>query len=842
MNKYFRHFVISAMVFIMILTSGILASADSFVCTIDSVRINTQKNTLTINAAFDAEFVKVNRDRDVFVFELMPGERELGELSPRGTLKAENNFKMELAFSKQMIYSSFVIAIKNEDGTFTRISDEKYIENISDIAENTADYPHRSTKKGLCAQIGSDAQYLGSAHTIISVEIEDYISPVQRENTISHTLYGQTFYFYEDKLALLDHRVKAMTEAGMNVYFNIVLGKSENSELDFLYLDRENTSASLFAINTITVKSARLFIAFCEYMAERYSGENAANGFVPAYILGYEINARGTWNNIGEVSFEEYVNYYESAFRILHSAVKSKYANARVFVSVSNVFNSSEYSTDYGARDLLSAFAGKIQSRGEIDWALAINPYPSDPSNTQFWEDELAIDSIDTKYLTMKNLDVLTDYMSQGELTYDTEVRDIIISEFGINGNIDDAKNSDCQAGAYALAYAIAEQNPYIDAFIYYRHVDHPAEPVQLGLWSSNALSPLVPESKKPIYDIFRNADTSNNALGLDMARAFSGNDIFNKYAGDYKSESKKSITEAVSMLKADIPPAYSENTLFDLTSGEMYGFYPSDSSSFVELRPVNENEYTTMLYSSQKPAFAKAYMGISCSLEDVSLEKAEYISIKFKPVTPNDETLTVMLRLDNYDIPAYSFEGVAQITSNSTAELTFKISDFVKLTDGRADTVKLLYKPGSDSVVSGEYGLWLESVSIHNRTGLSTLLSIIFTIIVILVVAAVAVLLIFINVNKTAKNKIKAIVGKTRSRIIGFLKDKKIISRRHKKKKGAKMPQSKSETGSARPLTKNTFQDTGVRIVNGRVMPQKRTQHVQSIKKTETNGDKDDK
>ena len=801
-------------------------SAESFEYSIDSLIIDDSLNYIEISASIEEKFVDANEEVDLFLFELLPSDsiKDINSLAPLTSVRSEKNVSEKLAYKERMLYSSFVFAKKNGDGTYTPVSEQKYIENPEIFSQNTLPFPKRATKKGLCTQIASDAQYLGAAHTIINTAIEEYMAPNQKEGTIAYNYLGQTFYFYEKKLSALDHKVKTLTESGMNIYFNVVLGKNESGDFDFIYIDKGSQSASLYAINTTSLQASRYFMAFSKFMTERYSSEDTENGFVPGYILGYEVNTTGIWNHAGDVNFDDYVNYYENAYRILYSALKSTYANGRVYVSVSNLFNADESSSDFGTKAFLESFAENVRKKGDISWALAINPYPSDPSLTEFWLDENAINSLDTPYLTMKNLDVLSEFMRLDTMTYSGSVRDIIISELGINGNYSDARNNDCQAGAYALAYAIADKNEDIDAFIYYRHVDHPAEPVHLGLWTSNALTALVPENKKAIYDVFRNADTSKASAGLDIARAFCTDEVYTQLLDDYTPTAKKEISEAIPVLKTDIGSTYKERVLFDLTGGELLGFYPSDNTSYVELRPISNSEYTTRLYSSQKFPSGNVYSGISKDLSGIELDRAEYITISFKPVTPTPQTLTVMLRLDSHNGDVcHSFEGIVQLSSNEESELTFKISDYIKATHGDIDSLKLLYKPTTASIESGEYGLWLESITVHQRTGLTAAVTIIITIVTVLVILALIALTVFIKLNKTAQNKIKEITGKTKSRIIGLLKDKKIISRRRNKKKGAKVtpPKDRNQENTTAPKSQaKSNRNSGVRIVNGRVMP----------------------
>lgn len=63
-----------------------------------------------------------------------------------------------------------------------------------------------------------------------------------------------------------------------------------------------------------------------------------------------------------------------------------------------------------------------------------------------------------------------------------------------------------------------------IDAFIYHRHVDHSQEGgLRLGLWRNVAGSIADPESKKPIYEVFRKAGTSEWRQATDPLLPITG-------------------------------------------------------------------------------------------------------------------------------------------------------------------------------------------------------------------------------------------------------------------------------------------------------------------------------
>ena len=89
-------------------------------------------------------------------------------------------------------------------------------------------------------------------------------------------------------------------------------------------------------------------------------------------------------------------------------------------------------------------------------------------------------ESEDTAMVTIYNIDVVTDYMQQEEfLTPEGEVRPILLSEMGFTSTY----GEDVQAAAFAYAYFIAENNPYIDAMILSRETDAAEEWRRDWLW-----------------------------------------------------------------------------------------------------------------------------------------------------------------------------------------------------------------------------------------------------------------------------------------------------------------------------------------------------------------------
>ena len=124
--------------------------------------------------------------------------------------------------------------------------------------------------------------------------------------------------------------------------------------------------------------------------------------------------------------------------------------------------------------------------------------------------------NVNSAYVTMENIEVLTDYMCRPELLAPNgQVRSIIATEVGYT----DSQGQDMQAAAFVHGYLQAENNQHIDAFILSRETDVAAEIGQgLAFGVTN-----VDGSPKLIYDYYKYIDTPNAGPYMDQAKAMMG-------------------------------------------------------------------------------------------------------------------------------------------------------------------------------------------------------------------------------------------------------------------------------------------------------------------------------
>jgi len=727
--------VVMAVMLIGTALTGITIHAADDANAIVSANLTKDLASLEVKVTLNSDTLAQNYD-GIYLFEIMPYQSasQIGQLTPLAQEKPAQSMTFKVNFdikNRPRLFAKLVVAVKAEGG-YTIIAPARYIDNVDAAAESTFEYPKAISKKGLQIQMLADAQELGVSNTIINIPVNEYLHAEKKANSTAYVFYNQTYYFDSDMIAYLDHRIKVLTEANINVYLDIVL-TAPQADLDLklrsLYYDNVSDMAEFYAFNMQNQDSVMYLEAFLTFLAERYTREDAQYGFAGSFIMGYEVNSNRNSNSMGSQNMDSYLNSYIAAFRIADTALRSVYSNGRVYVSLANNFSreagadqiSTDPLVDYAAKSFLDAFNEKVKYAGNIPWRVAINPYSSDPANSSFWNDGLAADTTDTPYLTMKNIDVLTDYLKLDNFLYNGETRSVLISEFGVSADPDSSGVS-TQAAGIVYSYYKAVANPHIEAIIYHRHVDHDTEAqagLWYGLWTHTAGSEVTPLAKKTAYNVFKYMDTTENSDVSAFALTMFGVDNWSKLINGFTETmaSKRVIIETVPTLTDEVGRGYDDRLLCEFSDGDLFNFYPSDNTSVVELR-ADTVSGDSMMYAAAICENTREYMGVSSVYTTpLNVKSSKYITLQLKGEAPGDvDTLSVMLRL--YSDSGVTYEGIGQITEGKWTSLTFDISKFTELSD-TLDGLKLWIRPydGSSSYV-GEYALWLDTVTLLEKGG----------------------------------------------------------------------------------------------------------------------------
>ena len=730
---------------------------------VTSVRLVKERSG-TLRLDIDAALSKGDADslsgENIYLFELYPYQSasRIAELAPVAHTKAKQkmSFSLDCEANSQRLFAKFLIARRLQDGAYTLLGFAHYVDNIEMAAQRTYDYPSYASKKGLYTQLMSDAQELGITHTVINVPVNEYIMTENTVNTVQY-IYGNTnYYVRRDKLELLDYKIKQFTEAGVNCYLNILLTpKSDEipAALSCLYMEGAvSPEAVLFGVNTKSRDASLYFESFLNFIAQRYTSPDREYGFAGSFIIGYQINSNRSYNHMGSMSMDSYLNNYTVVYRMADTAIRSVYSNAKLYVSLANNFGTAaaepsfntDANLDYSSREILEGFVEKMKISGDLPWNVAFNAYPSDPALTDFTSDPLCTKSADTQYISMNNIEVLSDFLATDAMLYKENKRLLTVSGFGINSG-EDISGYSAQAAMYVLAYYKAEFSPDIEALIYYRHVDNESEVgLNYGLWTTSqgtAFDPVekrtvtafVPAERKTIYEVFKNIDTelseTTAVFALKILGAPEWKTIIPLY--DKNKLVKRHVVTASVIDPANIAKMGGGEVLYDFTRGSLGGFYPTDNAEYIELRvnrrlPTTDtasSHDTSMLYAKMFTSTPSEFMGIGCHLETpLKIKDASCISFRVMPVAPEGSgTLDVMVRFyKNGDAvtPAIVYSGISVLHPDSWTNLGFDVSKLSKYTQD-IDGMKIWIRPSDGQLhYTGEYGLWVESITIFGASG----------------------------------------------------------------------------------------------------------------------------
>ena len=477
---------------------------------------------------------EVPDDGYYYLFELQPYETGIGSRTDYAAwCDKTEKLKFSLPFSggdsDPRPYSRFVVALKIGD-TYQAISAPIYVTNPGDVASFTEEYPEAMSKKGLLIELDmlGDAMELGVKHTTINIPYHHIIG-----GNLKYRYNGKDYYFNEELIASYDKMISSFSNKGIIVTAILLNGWNDaHPELHEAGLAK-SSSAFYYGFNVSTPEGYETTRALFSFMAERYSGADYKHGRVSNWIVGNEVNNNKNWNYVGPMDLASYTKLYEKNFRVAYTAIKSRSKNALVFFSTDYEWKKQNTNLQYAAKDFIDLFNAGISAEGNIEWGLAYHRYPYPMTEPEFWDDDqtgMVNETFESPVVNFKNLHVLTDYFQQAHMrTAGGQVRHIILSEEGFTSDsISRGKVYDIQAAAFAYAYYLVDNNPYIDAFILNRQVDAITEvetSCAFGLWTVDMSRPdkVIAVMPKNIYQVFKHIDTRKSLRYSEFAKSIVG-------------------------------------------------------------------------------------------------------------------------------------------------------------------------------------------------------------------------------------------------------------------------------------------------------------------------------
>lgn len=486
---------------------------------VKSCKINPRTNNVKLQ--FSMETIPESDDDKLYLFEMKTYEN-----SHNSNYIATSNKWLEgcfiFDFTLPRLYNKYVVAVKQND-TFVDLSTEHYITNPEAVAQYQYSYPEAASKKGLIvdpAKIkGNELSNLGIKQAAYNIPLGYILGQTSNSHwpTIYYDYNGNTYAFNGQRIAEFDIVFKALTQKGI-VTTAVLLNDYNGRYPQMIHPNAKNGHAPYYMFNASNEEGVDYLSAAASFLAKRYSGTK--HGQVVNWVVGNEINARSAWNYMDYCSVNEYSESYVQAYRVFYSAIKSVNANARVYMCLDQMWDRNLKSTDsYDAKDVLDTFNSMIVEKGNIDYGIAHHPYPVPLTWPKFWDMpsnykrmNLVRDSVQTPYITVQNLHVLTDYIQQDHYLNEAgEVRSVLLNEVGFGSD----HGETLQAAAYAYAYYIIDANQYVDGFILNKQSD-------MGVEMSQGLSlglDRIDGSHKYIYNVFKNIDTGSSYEATSFAK-----------------------------------------------------------------------------------------------------------------------------------------------------------------------------------------------------------------------------------------------------------------------------------------------------------------------------------
>ena len=486
------------------------AGSESSFATSVSCKIDGALGYIRFN--YELPGIPKSDDDKYYLFELATYENSHGDSYIASVSKRERGCFI-LSYYKDRLFDKFVMAVK-KDGQYVDICRGQYITNPEAVASYNYEYPTPASKKGL---IIDNFKVNNGSLTDLGVKQAAYNIPLSflmgqttsgNYGTISYNYNGKTYYFNGQRVAEFDIIFKALTRQG--IVTTAVILNDKGAYPERIHPNAVNGSAYYYMFNATDENSCQTLEAAATFLANRYSGTE--HGQIVNWVIGNEINARKDWNYMDYTDVTTYTEEYVKAYRLFYNAIKSVNANARVYTCLDQVWNRNLSSTDgYDARDVLDAFNNSIVTHGNIDYGVAYHPYPVPLTWPKFWDMpanykamNLVKFNVDTPFITIQNIHILTDYLSQAAfLSPSGDVRSVLINEIGFGSD----HGETLQAAAFAYGYYIAAANQHIDGFIINKQTDHPAETSQgmaFGLDYGGG-------GHKYIYNVYKYIDTASS-------------------------------------------------------------------------------------------------------------------------------------------------------------------------------------------------------------------------------------------------------------------------------------------------------------------------------------------
>lgn len=437
------------------------------------------------------------------------------------------------------IYNKYYVVAS--DGTI-----EKGPVYTTTIAEQVSETPALNirSKKGLFGECDSDCfEDLCASYVTVNFEISEFIYPNEIDgvvlpaptsDVISYISNGKTYYFRESVVEEFDELVSRYYNLGAHVTA-VIIAKNNSDASAFpqqMTYPYSTVGTHYMALNTSNQFGFEYYIAMMEFLADRYTQNSYANGYIGNFVIGNEVDYAKDYNRISEnnVSLNVYMEEYSRLLRLANLAAKKFHSEITVTMPTTQWWSRNGYDVgvgSYAPKDMIEWLNAKTKSEGDYDWCIAPHFYTYGLANS----DVYLMDTVEgakkgengdyntSSLLTFSNLEILQQFLDQEKMKVNGNVRKVYSTEAGCSsyaGSDDEAQillNQQRQAAYVASTWYKVSQLDCIVAYSYYRVYDsvNDGGNLECGLFTADG-------EKKLAYTVWKYIDTN---MGEEIAAEY---------------------------------------------------------------------------------------------------------------------------------------------------------------------------------------------------------------------------------------------------------------------------------------------------------------------------------
>lgn len=376
---------------------------------------------------------------------------------------------------------------------------------------------HLESKKGLGGlipnQYMTDLTLLGIGSGTINICITHFMHLTPRAGDIEHIYGGRSYYMDKEYIEnVLDKTLLEATQKHNISVAAIILLEPISKCVDFelgALLQHPNYNRGTYTMpNMTTLESVNCYAAALDFLARRYSTPENHYGRIAHWIMHNEVDGGIDWANMGVKPVTVFTDTYIKSMRICYNIVRQYDVHAEVFASFSHSWTTISNPGWYSSKEIVDLLNAYSRVEGDFQWALAYHSYAQDLLNPCTWIDPYATFSMDTRYVTFRNLEVLNKWALSKENKYKGTIkRSIWLSEAGVNSPTYSDEDLQKQAAGFAYAWKKINALEGIDGIQWHNWFDHPGDGACLGL--RKYLDESYKGEAKPVWEVYQKAGTN---------------------------------------------------------------------------------------------------------------------------------------------------------------------------------------------------------------------------------------------------------------------------------------------------------------------------------------------